>query len=107
MENNSIYEFKSGDDIQKLLEGSTLPVIIDFYADWCGPCKELFPVIKERQASQSFNIIKVNVDDNPELEELFEVSSIPYVIGFVGKKKVGDFKGNSAEALDNLIGKFN
>ena len=55
------------------------PAIIDFYADWCGPCRQLSPTLEEIAQSHAGEIYvyKVNVDDTPELCEFFEISSIP------------------------------
>ncbi|MDY3791170.1 MAG: thioredoxin [Oscillospiraceae bacterium] len=57
---------------------SDIPVLVDFYADWCGPCKMMAPLVEElsREAS-GFSVYKVNVDNVPEAAEKFGVSSIP------------------------------
>ena len=57
--------------------------IVDFYADWCGPCKVMSPIIdKIAEENTNVNVGKVNVDDNPELAEKYEVMSIPTIIIF-------------------------
>lgn len=58
-------------------------VIVDFYADWCGPCKMLSPVLEET----NFNVLKVNVDDFQELAIKYGVMSIPTLIKFVNGKE--------------------
>ena len=58
-------------------------VFVDFYADWCGPCKMLAPVVEELSGEiPGVTFVKVNVDDNPELAERYGVMSIPNLIGF-------------------------
>ena len=62
------------------VKGTSLPVLVDFYADWCGPCKMLAPTI-EQLASEMPDVkfAKVNVDNEPELARAFNVSSIPMI----------------------------
>ncbi len=67
---------------------SKQPVLIDFYADWCGPCKMLAPIIEEiANEREDIKVCKVNVDNEPQLAGLFNVSSIP-MLAVVKDKKV-------------------
>lgn len=68
-------------------------VMLDFWADWCGPCKMLAPTISEiaEEFSDSVKVGKVNVDEQPELADKFGITSIPTVIVF----KNGKISGNS------------
>ncbi len=63
---------------------SERPVLVDFYADWCQPCKEIPPILKEVKSTfkESIRIIKVNVDNNPFIASHYQVKSIPTLILF-------------------------
>ena len=69
---------------------SNKPVLLDFYADWCGPCKMLSPVLHElaKEKSGAFKVGKVNVDEQPELAAEFGVMSIPTLLLFENGKLV-------------------
>jgi thioredoxin 1 len=75
------------------------PVLVDFYADWCGPCQRLSPIL-DRVAEQltSGRIVKVNVDDSPGLAAQYRVQSIPTMVLFVGGQEVQRLKGIRSEA---------
>lgn len=69
---------------------SNKPVLLDFYADWCGPCKMLSPVLHElaKEKSGAFKVGKVNVDEQPDLAAEFGVMSIPTLLLFENGKLV-------------------
>lgn len=68
----------SKENFEKEVTNSEKPVLIDFYADWCGPCMMLSPIIEEiANENDSIKVCKVNVDQEPELASAFRVSSIP------------------------------
>ncbi len=60
---------------------SELPVLIDFYAEWCGPCRMLGPVIDEiAEEATTFKVGKVNIDEQPELATKYQVMSVPTLV---------------------------
>lgn len=62
---------------------SNAPVLVDFYADWCGPCQMLAPVLEEVAVEMpNARIVKVNVDENPELAKRYQISAIPQMLVF-------------------------
>jgi thioredoxin 1 len=78
---------------------SDQPVIVDFYADWCGPCKMLAPVIEQLAAEHTeVKIAKVNVDEEPALAERYRVRGIPYVALFKDGKLASQVVGYRPKA---------
>ena len=62
--------------------------VVDFYADWCGPCKMFGPVFEEEALLNDFNFVKVNVDDNADIAKEYGVMTIPTVILFKDGKEI-------------------
>jgi thioredoxin 1 len=77
------------------VQGSSTPVVVDLWAEWCGPCKQIAPILSEIAAEQAgkLTITKLNVDDHPEIAQRYGVMSIPTLLVFnngeVQKKLVG------------------
>jgi len=92
------------DNFDETITSATTPVLVDFWAEWCGPCKQIDPVIREiaEEKAGVLTVAKLNVDDHGDIARRFEVMSIPTMIVFKNGKAVGRLVG--ARGKSALLG---
>ena len=93
-------------NFEEEVKKSSIPVLVDFYADWCGPCKMFSPIVDDFAASHSGDVLvgKVNIDEEPDLAARYGVMSIPTAILFKGGEVAGTLVGvQPKENLEALL----
>ncbi|CDE15259.1 thioredoxin [Clostridium sp. CAG:470] len=96
----------STENFEKEVLKSEKPVLVDFYADWCGPCNAMAPVIEElaKELEGKVKVGKINVDENPDIAVEYNVMSIPTLIVFKNGKEEKRLVGlRNKEELINLF----
>lgn len=90
------------ENFEEIALGSEEPILVDFWASWCGPCMMLSPIVE--QLSETHKVGKVNVDEQMELAQRYGITSIPSLLVFKGGKLVNQSLGyQSLESLEALM----
>ena len=100
---NKVIEYDGTQSLDQIFSSSS-NVIVDFYADWCAPCKALKPIITEKvQNYKDVILVKVNIDNFGDIASDYDVQGIPYVLHIKNGKKVNELVGMNKSALESMF----
>ncbi len=86
---------KEFNSFEQMLSSSDLPVLVDFYADWCGPCQLMVPILEQvnAQLSGKIKVVKIDTEKYPELATEYEISALPTLVLFKEGQPVDRIEG--------------
>jgi thioredoxin 1 len=100
---SNILVLKHESDFRTIIKESNIPVLVEFYADWCGPCKNIGLFLEEKARQVYIKLLKVNVDDFPNIAKEYVTRGIPLIVLFRNGKKETDFNRFDTVAMNNII----
>lgn len=94
---------KQFSSFEELVSGSDLPLLVDFYAPWCGPCRMMAPIVEQvnAQMGQRLRVVKINTDNYPQLASQYQIHALPTLVLFKNSQPVERIEG--AVPLAQLI----
>ena len=96
------------DPFHDIINNSDVPVLVDFWAEWCGPCKMIAPAVEEISQKNVGKLLvgKVDIDTNPALAQTYQIRSIPALMVFVDGEPQEVFVGAQKSQIEQMIGKY-